>query len=1070
MNKVINLTQYERYIDQVMIDFDGVKGRLNMLSPLYWIVTRGSRLVPLHNRKELCGIDYQAAFELILGAKEVFDDLHFEHRHYELPVASKSRDQRDSTRKDEVFIELIQQLNGHLHGSDKVTARSNKTARRKYSSESSDQETPKAVISETSNKLVHREAIVEEDKIKESDRFVTTRRKKDITEEEDKLEVNQVDIKVKSPICEEMGDDEVPNRIRKYSPPKKLDLRLKAVNLSFSTIKAGRAKRKKVATRHHHRLIAFGEQRIRELHKKPKQSSQKKIGDAAFYSSCIGSLFLAMKKKKNWLEESFDGDLAHEEDHLPQYRLDFNKTIINRIKVNAKIYKMKNEESTLKNALRNRAPIKNVLPLFFKERVLSEFMDNTEIQVEYPLAKYIRLTFCNNLTKFQEKAFVNYFGEKIALLFAFNNFFRDRLVFIAIVGLLYVAYDIYNRIKNLLDGKTKISADGYYQLLSILFACILTHSKSRFMVAWSTYERNFSERYGQSSIEQTDAPRSQFKGSYIRSVVSDRMNNKMDIRWTRVVKHIVANFLMLVWGAIVGVTCYYLLMTKRFIDSQQYSWDRNIIFGSSGEILTDFIEFIRIKLFDLVFFSIAKRMSTWLNFKFEAEYELDLSLRLSISQFFNNSMIIWLIFYDHLSSTHYKPVSLENGATVYYHWSDVCFGNDCEQELTTYFLVYSLFQLLWAVVFNLAIKTSWSTFIYKFKLLKYFQHLATRADWSLYKFTFGNNKKKANNFNKKTSSIEFSKQLKKGLGANKDADEAAIKKVYQEQAAMYRKPNMEIEKQLFLLEDYTDKDDFDCSSFDYLYMVNSFSYIILYGCIFSHCFATVWLLLASEYSVMRHRLLFVCKRPTPKAASSIGLWFTMMQVVSKMSVFTNALYIAFMVFQVETLAFKLVSLLVSVLVLALIDWVNYLPMFTDKHWTLDLTEKRNAFISNLIDNCGPAIHSKKIIDAAEAINKEIAVKKIEQENEANPKKTKNRSAKRNEELKASKPETKPKDATKSTGNKAEIVIAPNYHRIFEATMTSEQDDILRKQLEEQEEIGYGLLLNLSDFQPDFAPK
>ena len=48
---------------------------------------------------------------------------------------------------------------------------------------------------------------------------------------------------------------------------------------------------------------------------------------------------------------------------------------------------------------------------------------------------------------------------------------------------------------------------------------------------------------------------------------------------------------------------------------------------------------------------------------------------------------------------------------------------------------------------------------------------------------------------------------------------------------MYRRANIEIEKQVVMLEVYDDRDDFDMASMSYQYMVNSFTYIVVYGCI-----------------------------------------------------------------------------------------------------------------------------------------------------------------------------------------------------------------------------------------------
>ena len=762
-------------------------------------------------------------------------------------------------------------------------------------------------------------------------------------------------------IDNEVEDCEVSKRLEEYAPQKRIDLSLKTVNQSISTIKPMPQMRIESPGINVRLLKARNkrEQMLKELPKNGKEKLAQISNQITFMNRCMSDFYSFLKRKRNWEEESFEGDIMHDDDHLPQYRIEFNRMVISRLKFNSKIYKMNDDVQAFTDVLQNHLRVKNMLPLLFKERILGDFMDITELQIEYPLVKYIRTTMFRNLNKFQEKAVVNYFGEKITLLFAFNNYFRDWLVILAVPGLLFMGLDFFNRLKEDIENKQDMNVDLLYKIGSILFACLLTFRKARFIVKWSHYERNFAERYGQSEDDQIDVVRAEFHGTYVRSVISDQMNSKIYAGWVLNLKVFIVNFLMIVWGVIVGVACYYLLMSKRYIDSRRYKWDRRILYGSLGEVTLDFAEFIRIKLFDLIFLQIAKRMSKWQNFKIEREYELDLSLRLSISQLVNNSMIIWLIFYDLITTTEVRTKIID-GQIAKEGWSPVCFGNDCEEELTAYFLVYTMFQLLWAVVFNLTIMTTFSEFIYRFKLFNVYKHLSTNNDSLMLNFKAFSNKlkrgllgqKKDNDSSKHKRSSTSDKQkelLIQKEKASTNPTQNAIKEFYQDHHKIYRKVNMEIEKQLFLLEDYTDKDDFDRSSFDYLYMVNSFSYLVLYGNILTHSFALVWLLLASEYAVMRRRLFLANKRPIPKAAGSIGMWMNMIKVVSSFSIFTNSIYIAFVVFKTQSLTLRLVILLVSIVVLALIDFFNNLEIFRGKHWTLEFIEKRNDFISSLLE-------------------------------------------------------------------------------------------------------------------------
>lgn len=872
------MAAFENTIDSIQAKIGGMAAKLNKVLNL--ITKQGSRLIPLHNRGELNGEDYEAIFKNIADQKQVFD-------------------QQTIFRYPTVNAEALYRF---------------------FKKQFTDQR--RSSYSEISSQ----ESLV-----------------LDQTLEEGHLDIGKLDhyVKSRSP-ARLIGAQKKKKRIkRKANNKKKMSFIAKTTGAVFGTRKLENTK------------LTEWVDHLSKAFRKIDQS----IG---FKSGFLQHIYDTIDEDHDWEVDSFEivDDLYGEE--FDSQMLGMVRHLMKECK---KVFAIEEYPPLLLETLNNRRRLKNVLPSLFKKRPLSDFVDDEDQQIEVPIAKALKHTYCHHMDKFRDRAVVSYFGEKIALLLGFNHFFKDWLVFMVIAGLVYVGIDMYTRFESSLQLKSQFGST-WYEALSIVFCLVLGWRKTRFITKWKQQEEVFSEKYGMNGLEETKVVRTQFTARMKRSFVTDEINQMNDDTFYSMIRRLIAFLIMAGYCVLTGVVCFYLLKLKRQVYSYNLSWDVRVVYGSVAEILLDFLEFIRIKIFDIIFLAIAKKMTTWLNFKYVADHENDLCLRLSLYQFVNNSMIIWLISYD-LVNTSYLVPSFVTGSDgqVYDHSymkSDICFDSNCEGELTSYFFVYSTLQLIWSLIFNNFILKAVNKVIGQFKLLR-LKHLLPKTKGKKEPLniisTFLQNEQSVKT--PSLSSPNTNRHRKTLKNPNPKAPnekeltveakmEKLVKDNYDEATnnEMYRKANMEIEKQVVLLEVYDDREDFDMASMNYQYMVNTYTYIVVYGCIFSHCYLTVWLIMLSEFYMMRHKLLLATKRPKPKSSNTIGIWLIAIQVVSGLAVLSNSFYISFVVFSKSSLTNRLVLFLVMTVALYLVDYLSSFNFMGGINQSVETVIKRGKFLND----------------------------------------------------------------------------------------------------------------------------
>lgn len=208
-----------------------------------------------------------------------------------------------------------------------------------------------------------------------------------------------------------------------------------------------------------------------------------------------------------------------------------------------------------------------------------------------------------------------------------------------------------------------------------------------------------------------------------------------------------------------------------------------------------------------------------------------------------------LKFFSLSLCTHFTPLLLQG---IYYPLVDQskCFYIEknmfrCDYDLTSYFIYYSMILTIWTILQN---------------ILSYYGVRANLAFFriqarSIYKKIFSNNQFNLRNFAVRDNaylnlnSKIISDKLKKSFNINQDMEMITI---------------------------------------EYSEMIINYSIFICYGLVFPLSFLINYLIYCFFVSLDRNKLCFFYRRPLPKKANSIRKWYTMMQIVSLISIPINA--------------------------------------------------------------------------------------------------------------------------------------------------------------------------------------
>ena len=626
----------------------------------------------------------------------------------------------------------------------------------------------------------------------------------------------------------------------------------------------------------------------------------------------------------------------------------------------------------------------------YPNRSLSDILKHSDSWNDLPASVGLQSTFWNNLKKYRMWLTARYFGYRVSLYFAFTNYFKDWVITPGLVGLVYFSIELYYRSNKDFDLK-ETPQERLYETATVLFVVFSTVWKNRFLVGWRNYEAKISAGSGQEFHEESELNiRAGFKGVAARSLADDRMNIKIE-QPGRVRAFLVGLFFILMVVSSF-LTSGYLLKGKRdFYKSSTWSTTQILGFIDRKSFLFDLLEFLRIKTFQRIFFVIIKKLTEWLNLKLKSSHEEFLIWTISIFQLVNNSAVLVIIF---LNQTTSGSETNERGWRI--TQNTTCANSDCYEESSNFFLNFSLLHVFWVMGYQLIVVGIYQRL--KRKIATVLLDRRRREQNNLkeeFTFQFQTKVQYIHNMSIKSVDTGIDK-----TAFQQDFTGALTTMFYFNMQKIYRKIDEHIDDQVSLLTPYNISTDYDQSTMLYLEQINSFSFIVLFGALFSQTFFTVWIISLVETFLNSRYLLVMSRRPIPSESKTIGVWFDVIQKISYLATIMNSVYCSIVLFVDKDLIVKFWMFIAAIISLGLIDFISVrflskvtsstiIPLqrrreyLNDQIFSRNMTEKTNHRY-NIVPQMSIKPHSNKkdIVEdffdfAADIQNQKEEEKKIE---------------------------------------------------------------------------------------------
>ena len=221
----------------------------------------------------------------------------------------------------------------------------------------------------------------------------------------------------------------------------------------------------------------------------------------------------------------------------------------------------------LHDALKKNDSIRETLIQNMKVPI-HELKSHSEQELKFPLKDSFTFNWFKTLERFPSHSVQHYYGDKVTLYFSFLNYFRDRLVSIAFLGMLVmiplIIYMVISPTLDIEEIKTNKFVNFYYAT-QIIFSIYIVIWIKRFAVRWIEYERRFGIMYGEvdEDVNQAEDVRPGFQGVWLRNLVDDKMNDIGENGMKKKRKLFLTGLVVMVITVLAGVTSYYILTTKR---------------------------------------------------------------------------------------------------------------------------------------------------------------------------------------------------------------------------------------------------------------------------------------------------------------------------------------------------------------------------------------------------------------------------------------------------------------------------------------------------------------------------
>ena len=237
-----------------------------------------------------------------------------------------------------------------------------------------------------------------------------------------------------------------------------------------------------------------------------------------------------------------------------------------------------------------------------------------EKEVPKGLSNFWKNIFIPPVTKIR-----NYFGEKIALYFAFLTFYNIMLIFPSIICVpVFVIQAIYT------DGET--IAD----VANVVFTIMMVIWSALFYELWKRKETTYSIEWGQTDFEEDEVEKATFHGIIRRSPIHDRREKYFSYlkRAIRVSISILVTALLIAID--IGIIFGLFRLRYYLYDKWKGNW-----YADYSITIVSILNAIIILIFNYIFFYVSFLLTHFENFKTQTEFEKSIIIKNFVFQFVN---------------------------------------------------------------------------------------------------------------------------------------------------------------------------------------------------------------------------------------------------------------------------------------------------------------------------------------------------------------------------------------------------------------------------------------------------
>jgi hypothetical protein len=289
------------------------------------------------------------------------------------------------------------------------------------------------------------------------------------------------------------------------------------------------------------------------------------------------------------------------------------------------------EDIVLNKNLNNKEDLR--IKSFFRN--VKNFGESNDF-VNKPLNYNMKYNWFNPMY-INESPVVDYFGEKIGLMFYFISYYgMKKNVFIFFTTIFYIVLNF-----------TPVKDLTIYKYLQFAQMVIINIYSLNFYERWNQQENLFAMKYGQDQVKEEKETRVNFKGYYSRNLASNQMNElNIDLKqvfWKRLLIHTINAFLLLISIAV----SFGVILLKNYLGRKFFVENSDHTFTISSNIavfqyLLVILNAIIVELLNFLYDLIYVKMTDYENYSDLKEYEYSLLIKRFSFKLINmfNSMVI----------------------------------------------------------------------------------------------------------------------------------------------------------------------------------------------------------------------------------------------------------------------------------------------------------------------------------------------------------------------------------------------------------------------------------------------